>query len=1059
MTTSIASQLEAIRSFVKSDSQPLKRPFTRPSILFEPKEAADIDIETLFSIALEGLEVLIGKDERFRNYKNDLFSQRSKELDRELMGIEQNHQLNVSISAYLKLLSGYFLLRPALKTLEYLIRRYKIHVYNNEDLILCSLPYHDTHPFIRITQILETRNTKWGFLDGVKASGAPPPRMVIVQQCIRDKGILDTLCNYASPSKRSQPSRHVIGFCTAVFVEVLGTVVTVKDDIVKRILPFVVSGLQPGINGVSDHKAGSLMIIGLLGNKAALSPKLLNSLIRSVAEVARGEAIELTDLYWFRLSLITLINLVQSQNVEVLPTKAVDILKEIRDLPGVLLELSKEFNIEKFLRVLLDSLIDCSSDEYCQQTLLSLIEKVPIDSFVYHVVTKILSTCVKLAQKVGDSTSSMSDGNSDSSFDISDSKFWFGLYHPKADVRRATLLELDKSVNLETKLVGSEFNGLENLINIEEAILGLLDDKDLTVVQAALCVAGLPNVVDSSKLLCALQNVLRRCTDKLLSVDYGIDLFVELILFHFFVEGCLVAHFDFYFYQSSADNDNLSVEVAVSCVKNAISYFNDHTDYLKNIASMIFPILIVLPQWETSATADLVLDEFNSEMLKWECKEFLKHLLYANLRPVNVKVMICILWRLQELLLSVAPSDILLCLDDQCISKIRDMFVFFASSKLKNAFRVPGAVQVESLQCYAYLCSLQPDSWITGLLAEFPSILVPLACDNQNTRVAAMNCIDSLYTLWCHFEHSGKKNGKNASWLHFVGELLSLMIQMKTFILSDKKFLPSLFASTLSTSFPNISEPQNILVPQNVDKRFDESTKTRILGFILGSTLKLSNYGKLMILSLFKGIGYTLMHVPEVDSFLFNFLNQYFEELSKSCPKLSDNETQIACLLLESCVMSSPSGGNHLQHLLLKALQFGGLTSDDPASVKPCITVLNKLNSKFFMELENKVKENVFCELVFLWRNGNGDVQCATKEALMRIDISISTVGHMLDLILAQKRFILSSLDENTVKKQKLVGHLEAEYPSNEICTRDDPFCILSSLLDVLLLKKDITNR
>ncbi|TKY57271.1 U3 small nucleolar RNA-associated protein 10 [Spatholobus suberectus] len=411
MATSIAAQLEAIRSFAKTDSEPLKRPFTRPSILFDPKEAADIDIETIFTIALQGLEVLIGTDERFRNYKNDLFSHRSKELDRELMGIEQNNQLNVSIASYLRLLSGYFLLPSALKTLEYLIRRHKIHVYNNEDLILCALPYHDTHAFVRIVQILDTRNTKWGFLDGVKVSGAPPPRMVIVQQCIRDKGILDALCNYACPSKKSQPSRLVIGFCTAVFVEVLGTVVTVNDDLVKRILPFVVSGLQPGIKGVSDHKAGSLMIIGLLGNKTALAPKLLNSLIRSVVEVAHGEAKELTDLHWFRLSLITLINLVQSQNVEILPTKALEILKEIRDLAGVLLALSKEFNIEKFLLVLLDSLVDCSSsDEYCQRTLLSLIEKVPINGFVHHVVTKILSTCVKLSQKVGDSTSSMSAG-------------------------------------------------------------------------------------------------------------------------------------------------------------------------------------------------------------------------------------------------------------------------------------------------------------------------------------------------------------------------------------------------------------------------------------------------------------------------------------------------------------------------------------------------------------------------------------------------------------------------------------------------------------------------
>lgn len=46
---------------------------------------------------------------------------------------------------------------------------------------------------------LLSRNSKWKFLDGVKTSGAPPPRKVLVQQCIRDKGVLEALCNYVSP--------------------------------------------------------------------------------------------------------------------------------------------------------------------------------------------------------------------------------------------------------------------------------------------------------------------------------------------------------------------------------------------------------------------------------------------------------------------------------------------------------------------------------------------------------------------------------------------------------------------------------------------------------------------------------------------------------------------------------------------------------------------------------------------------------------------------------------------------------------------------------------------
>ena len=158
---------------------------------------------------IPGLEILIGMDERFRNYKNDLFSHRSIELDRELMGIEQNNQLNVSIASYLRLLSGYFLHTSALQTLEYLIRRHKwavylisiiqqccflprgvvliitfwlclfylflwflmgfvlsfrIHVYNNEDLILCTLPYHDEPEFVRIVQILDTRLERYYYM-------------------------------------------------------------------------------------------------------------------------------------------------------------------------------------------------------------------------------------------------------------------------------------------------------------------------------------------------------------------------------------------------------------------------------------------------------------------------------------------------------------------------------------------------------------------------------------------------------------------------------------------------------------------------------------------------------------------------------------------------------------------------------------------------------------------------------------------------------------------------------------------------------------------------------
>lgn len=58
----------------------------------------------------------------------------------------------------------------------------------------------------------------------------------------------------ASPSKKFHPSRPMISFCTAVVVEALGSVISVDNDVVTRILPFVNSGLQSDAKGGPDHK-------------------------------------------------------------------------------------------------------------------------------------------------------------------------------------------------------------------------------------------------------------------------------------------------------------------------------------------------------------------------------------------------------------------------------------------------------------------------------------------------------------------------------------------------------------------------------------------------------------------------------------------------------------------------------------------------------------------------------------------------------------------------------------------------------------------------------------
>ncbi|KAL2932885.1 hypothetical protein RDABS01_016004 [Bienertia sinuspersici] len=1195
--TSIATQLQALKSLVKADTEIPKRPITRPSVLFDPKEAADLDIDTILSIAFSGLEVLEKIDERFRNYKHDLFSHKSRDLDRELMSIEENNHINASISSYLRLLSGHFESPSAFKTLEYLIRRYKIHVYNIEELILSALPYHDTHAFVRIVQLIDLGNSRWKFLDGVKSSGAPPPREFIVQQCIRDLGVLEIICNYATPSKKHRAMTPVISFCTAVVVEVLGSLATVDSDIVKRILPFLNSGLQSGGIGSSDYKAGTLMIVGLLANRVSLSPKLVNSLVRSVAELARADAKASTDLQWVQLSIMALINIVQLQSVDTLPKKAVDTLKEVKDLPKILSQMTTRFNIDKFLSVLLESLIDySSSDGVCRLAVISLVEAVDIRGLIRDTVFRLLSSCLRLSQNINASVSEsgswakqilhllnkkypgelrssvheflsdkkvqlkgetsvvealckMLDGNLKSSLAFTDSKIWFGLEHPNAEIRLATLSNLDLSTYLNDGVTS------ERLATVQDAVAHCLSDDDLSVVHAALSLDKLSQLIDPACLLEIFQGLLQRCTQIL---------------------------------WSGASKDlSQAAEVAGSCLKHAVAFLQDRNDFVEQVATLILPFITVFPktkklnlkaqelakgikwpfyrdlvlasdvkkdiknqsgrQWVSAVNMSTVsslvgaLSEGSKEIMPWLIKccseselsktlfflvllqsfmmdlsangqfstlyeacsaylksewrtlegeedvlrgqEFSSKILDSNdnvledfdennLKNLNARILVSVFWRAAKAYISVVPTK-----DDMDDGKwmcsLRDLYIFFAESNLKHIFKEhrnylvqnckvssihflstfiddPGVspeVQVESLHSFALLCSQADEGSALQHFAGFPLILVPLSSDVQDVREAAMNYVEELSTLSSRIKYVGKKNGNSDIWSSFIDELLSLLVQQKKLIVSDKDFLPSFMVSMLSPSF------QSLLVPQDVGQRLDKSTVERVLTFILGSAMKFPGYAKLKVLSLLKQLGDSIVRIKDVESLLCELLQRrhsYHLKLDKSQKELSSNDVDILCLLIEICSMPTSSDVKVVEDRLLPVLCVDGLVANDAAIVRPCVAFLQKLNGNLYKSLRSEAQEKLFQQLVLLYHDANYDVQDATREALLRLDVSSSSVSHILNtIILYEGDLVGSSHLKKKSKKHNLDSFLGGQSALSFVC----------SLLDVLLLKKDMENR
>ncbi|XP_078440573.1 ARM repeat superfamily protein [Wolffia australiana] len=616
MANSIEAQLQAIRASLKGREDLARKPLTRPSVLFDAREASDIDLRSILPIALSGLDVLVGHDARFESYRNTLFSHTSLDLDREKMQPQDEQNVNKSVSLYLRLLSGYLHHPAALKTLEYLIRRYRVHVFNSEELILCALPHHDTHAFVRVVQLLELGNNKWVFLEAVKTSGAPPPRKVIVQQCLCDRGVLEAICNYALPAKGFCHAKVVVCFATAVVVEALGASKQLESDIVQRVMPFIFAGLNPDLGGGDENKAGALMVAASVASRGSLSVKLSNSLICAIGRMAHHDAKEHSVVPWLRMSLMTIANIVQTQSLQGFPRKILKCMVEIEDLPAVISTLSQEFDITKFLLFLLEALVDSSpSDASCCRALTSIIETVPMKSFIDTFAIKVLGFCVRWAQGVsisdlpnsgswakevfvaidkaypsewraavqkfleeskvlkdgGDTTETLSlitDGNADMTFELADSKIWFALDHPKPLIRRTALSGLSASQILELKQTDAR-----RLNNIQDAILRRLQDDDLSVIQAVFSIEGLTRIISCPLLLNAVKELLVRCLG-------------------LFETGCV-------------DTIYKASEVALSCM----DFMHLNIRFLeisggREIASLIFPFLLILPKtWKANLKA------------------------------------------------------------------------------------------------------------------------------------------------------------------------------------------------------------------------------------------------------------------------------------------------------------------------------------------------------------------------------------------------------------------------------------------------------------------------
>ena len=126
MTTVLAAQLAQIRA---QSTNPLnlkaQKKAHSQSLLFEPPVAATQDFDTIYQICYESFQELCRLDSCFNGFAGNIFGEQSKQEDRTQMTAAQNQRLDMAIEEFLGLVSSRLLLKPALKAVEWLVRRFR----------------------------------------------------------------------------------------------------------------------------------------------------------------------------------------------------------------------------------------------------------------------------------------------------------------------------------------------------------------------------------------------------------------------------------------------------------------------------------------------------------------------------------------------------------------------------------------------------------------------------------------------------------------------------------------------------------------------------------------------------------------------------------------------------------------------------------------------------------------------------------------------------------------------------------------------------------------------
>lgn len=321
--TSLSRQLETLRTCT---AKQLTVERTNASLLFEKKEAAKLDRETVHKIGISGLNELRKLDSIFES-SEELFDETNLNIQRTLLSKEENEVLNGKLNRLLLLLSPYMQHFACQQALELLVFRYQIQSYNATALLMAFLPFHETNFFGRIIGILDINfgsSKDWGFMMEFSRQKLPVPFNTLVKNALSSThSLLTHIASHIEGAIQMVDEEWLESHAPLLFTLYAKLILSildsnkVNDQILSKIIPMVATGLKSRLPSLRQT---ALMVICKLAITVKLNEKIISSILKIALLKVKDSSLT--------TSLSAVVVVCQQQKVESFSSKA--ILKLLR---------------------------------------------------------------------------------------------------------------------------------------------------------------------------------------------------------------------------------------------------------------------------------------------------------------------------------------------------------------------------------------------------------------------------------------------------------------------------------------------------------------------------------------------------------------------------------------------------------------------------------------------------------------------------------------------------------------------------------------------------------